>query len=149
MPASFRTLSGAAFPYRSPHLFQFAFLNHQPRDTTSYLSPIALEVVRNSETPGNETQSTRIQTRLDKLYEDRVMDLSNRLNPLLLFALETARKAQIAEFRLFELLGRIDLTATFRQPFDSIAVANIAWERQKAARGDPSDLLQFGSYNPD
>src|SRR5204863_9676904 len=32
------------------------------------------------------------------------------------------------------------LTATFRQPFDSIAVANPAWQRQKAAGATSSDL---------
>jgi len=32
------------------------------------------------------------------------------------------------------------LNATFRQPFDTIAVANTAWQRQKAAGGASSDL---------
>lgn len=32
------------------------------------------------------------------------------------------------------------LTATFRQPFDLLAVTNTAWQRQKAAGGDSSDL---------
>ncbi len=32
------------------------------------------------------------------------------------------------------------LTATFRQPFDTIAVANTAWQRQKAAGATSSDL---------
>lgn len=32
------------------------------------------------------------------------------------------------------------LTATFRQPFDTIAVANIAWQRKKVAGANSSDL---------
>ena len=32
------------------------------------------------------------------------------------------------------------LTATFRQPFDLLAVTNTAWQRQKAAGGNSSDL---------
>jgi hypothetical protein len=32
------------------------------------------------------------------------------------------------------------LTATFRQPFDRLAVTNTAWQNEKAAGGDSSDL---------
>ena len=32
------------------------------------------------------------------------------------------------------------LTAKFRQPFDLLAVTNTAWQRQKAAVGNSSDL---------
>lgn len=31
------------------------------------------------------------------------------------------------------------LTATFRQPFDLLAVTNPAWQNEKAAGGNPSD----------
>lgn len=32
------------------------------------------------------------------------------------------------------------LTATFRQPFDLLAITNMTWQRKKAAGADSSDL---------
>ena len=131
-----------------------------------------------------QAEQTRIQARLDKLYEDRI---DGFIEPAFFerkqqeWMQSQARVTeQIANFqdanhnyfedgvRLLELSKKAyflfkkqnphekrrllnfvcsnstwkdrALTATFRQPFDSIAVSNIAWQKQKAAGGDSSDL---------
>jgi hypothetical protein len=54
---------------------------------------------------------------------------------------KSAQKTQIAKFHVFELdMERSISYSAFRQPFDSIAVANTAWQRQKAAGATSSDL---------
>src|ERR1044072_212948 len=39
--------------------------------------------------------------------------------------------------------GKIELTATFRQPFDLLAVTNTTWQREKAAGNVSSGLPKF------
>jgi site-specific DNA recombinase len=131
-----------------------------------------------------QVEQTRLQTRLDKLYEDRVdgfiepafferktrewreaqaritEQITNYENANYNYFEDGVRLLELSKtaYCLFKkqnphekrrLLNFVcsnstwkdqSLTATFRQPFDSIAVSNIAWQKQKAAGGDSSDL---------
>jgi len=131
-----------------------------------------------------QAEQTRLQTRLDKLYEDRVdgfiepafferktrewreaqariaKQITNYENANYNYFEDGVRLLELSKKAYFlfkkqnphekrRLLNFVcsnstwkdrSLTATFRQPFDSIAVSNIAWKRQKAAGGDSSDL---------
>jgi hypothetical protein len=69
--------------------------------------------------------------------------IQKRLADQILFPIQTARfkrKTEIAEFVCSKSTWKDQtLTATFRQPFDILALTNRTWQRKKAA-GPSSDL---------
>jgi hypothetical protein len=87
-------------------------------------------------------QITEYQEAANDYVQDgiRLLELSKKD----LFSIQTARfkrKAEVAQFRVFELnMKDHTLTATFRRPFDLLAVTNTTWQRKKAAGADSSDL---------
>jgi hypothetical protein len=54
-------------------------------------------------------------------------------------------KAEIAEFRVFELTWKDQtLTATFRQPFDLLALTNTTWQRKRPPGTLPATFVLNG-----
>ena len=53
---------------------------------------------------------------------------------------------KVAEFRVFELdMEDQTLTATFRQPFDVLAITNTTWQEKKPPEPIPATFVLSGS----
>lgn len=70
-------------------------------------------------------QQTKIQNRLDKLYDDR---LDGFIEPA--FFERKARDWRQTQRRFADQIGEY-LTAVFRQPFDLLALTNRAWQKER------------------
>ena len=117
-----------------------------------------------------QEEQSKIQNRLDRLYDDRLdgfiepdfferksrewRQTQKRLADQITEYQELSKKAyflykQQDSSEKRKLLNFVcsnsiwkdhTLTATFRQPFDLLAITNTTWQREKAAGADSSDL---------